>query len=136
LRVLSSPDTTGRGAMLAAFDRSRPKPAPTAAQTAPAHVPNDELGAPPGAPSGVAAGGAVATGAAAGTAGASGAPKVRDGVDIGSQCRRNGRGHDGRDRCDREARGGGALPPPVPRGYRRCDGAAAAGTAAATGAAT
>jgi len=73
LRVLSSPDTTGRGAMLAEFDRSRPKPAPTAAGPAPARTMRDDPGMRPAAAGTAAAGGAAAGGATAGGAAAGGA---------------------------------------------------------------
>jgi tetratricopeptide (TPR) repeat protein len=123
------------GAMLAAFDRSRPKPAPTAAQPPPGAVRNDEPGAHPSAPSGVAAGGAAATGAAAGTAGASAAPKSAAAGSTSAPSAAGGAGTAGTTGAPKAgAAAGGAATTGSAGGTAAATGAAA-GTAAATGAA-
>jgi len=141
LRVLASPDTTGRGAMLADFDKSRPKPAPTAAQPPPGAVLRDDPGARPVATGGAAAGATAAGGAAAGTAGTAGAAGSPTGASAGAAAAPAGTGKaagpagaTGVTGGATGAAAGGAATAGAAGGTAAATGAAA-GTAAATGAA-
>jgi len=134
LRVLSSPDTTGRGAMLAEFDRSRPRPAPTALQPPPGGVLHEEPGTRPVTTGGVAAGGAATTGAATGAAAGTAGAAAPTGTAAGSAAGKSGTtGATGAAKTTGAA-AGGAVTTGAAGGASAATGAAA-GTAAATGAA-